>query len=157
TGTAPDPDAYRPADPARVAALAGARVAGETQAVLTDAEVAALRKKLNAWRWILWPLFPRGFAVAAGGRRLLDRPAAGRLADAETAGDCEIRVPALTIKEALANGHLSDLGITMFVRVRLLRAIDPRRVYGLFVLFQFDDYGHLHGPRALWRWTRAIL
>ena len=66
-------------------------------------------------------------------------------------------MPPLTLKEALANDHLSDLGITMVVRIRLLRRIDPRKVYGLFVLFQFDDYGHLRGPRAWARWIAAGL
>ena len=58
------------------------------------------------------------------------------------------------MKEALRNNHLTDLGITMFVRIRLLRRIDPRKIYGLFVLFQFDDYGHLKDAGALLRWLR---
>jgi hypothetical protein len=33
-----------------------------------------------------------------------------------------------------------------------LRRLDPRKVYGIFVLFQFDDYGHMRRPRALLRW-----
>ena len=45
----------------------------------------------------------------------------------------------------------------MLVRIRLLRRLDPRRVYGLFVLFQFDDYGHLRSLRALARWLWAGL
>jgi hypothetical protein len=40
----------------------------------------------------------------------------------------------------------------MFVRIRLLRRVDPRKIYGIFVLFQFDDYGHIRRPRALLRW-----
>jgi len=47
------------------------------------------------------------------------------------------------------------LGITMFVRIRLLRRrLDPRKVYALFVLFQFDDYGHLKSAASLLRWLR---
>ena len=45
----------------------------------------------------------------------------------------------------------------MFVRIRLLRRIDPRKVYGLFVLFQFDDYGHMRRPAALLRWLACGL
>ena len=56
------------------------------------------------------------------------------------------------MKEALRNNHLTDLGITMFVRIRLLGRIDPRKAYGLFVLFQFDDYGHLAGIVPFLRW-----
>jgi hypothetical protein len=44
----------------------------------------------------------------------------------------------------------------MFVRVRLARRARLRRLYGLFVLFQFHDYGHLRGPLALMRWLRGI-
>ena len=56
------------------------------------------------------------------------------------------------MKGALHNDHLTDLGITMFVRIRLLRPIDPRKAYGLFVLFQFDDYRHLAGLGPFLRW-----
>ena len=72
-------------------------------------------------------------------------------------GDFEVAVPALTMQEALRNDHLTDLGITMFVRVRLYRRRALRAIYGLFVLFQFHDYGHLRSKRALLRWGRAIL
>ncbi|HEV2336728.1 MAG TPA: hypothetical protein VGS13_14590 [Stellaceae bacterium] len=142
-----------------MAALTQARLADEAAAELTAAEVVRLEAKLNAWRWLLWPLFPPGFAFCLGGLRLAYSPRRGKLhdTDGETVGDFEISMPALTLKEALRNNHLSDLGITMFVRVRLLRRLDPRKVYGLFVLFQFDDYGHLRSPGAFLRWVRAIL
>ena len=38
------------------------------------------------------------------------------------------------------------------MRIRLLRRIDLRKPYALFVLFQFDDYGHLRSVRSLLRW-----
>jgi len=68
-------------------------------------------------------------------------------------GDFVVSVPKLTMTEAIRNNHLSDLGITMFVRVRLLRRLDPRKIYALFVLFQFDDYGHLRSGASLLRWV----
>jgi len=156
---APSEADYRPAAAVTVAALTQARVADEAAAELDPAEVVRLEAKLNAWRWLLWPLFPRGFGFRLGERRLAYSPRHGRLrdTDSQTVGDFEISMPALTLKEALRNNHLSDLGITMFVRVRLLRRLDPRKIYGLFVLFQFDDYGHLRGPGAFLRWLRAIL
>ncbi len=117
-----------------------------------------LADKLNAWRWLLWPLFPRGFGFAsATASRCMRRGAAGCATRTGKAGDCEIPRAGADGQGGAANNHLSDLGITMFVRVRLLRRLDPRRIYGLFVLFQFDDYGHLRGPRAFARWLRAIL
>ncbi len=57
------------------------------------------------------------------------------------------------MKEALRNNHLTDLGITMFVRIRICRkGFDPRKAYALFVLFQFEDYGHLASLGAFLRW-----
>jgi hypothetical protein len=148
------PAAYRPAVAARLAARTQERSAAERTAALDAADAAALRRKLNLWRWLLWPLFPRGFAFEAGETALVYDPRRGRvhLEPAGDYGDFVVSVPPLTLKEALANGHLSDLGITMFVKIRLLRRVDPRKVYGLFVLFQFDDYGHMRRPGAFVRW-----
>jgi hypothetical protein len=147
------PDAYRPAGDRR-AAHTEERLAEESAAVPDANDNARLQRKLNLWRWLLWPLFPRGFAFEAGGKALVYDPRRGRvrIESAGDYGDFVVSVPALSLKEALANDHLSDLGITMFVRIRLLRPIDPRKVYGLFVLFQFDDYGHMRRPAALLRW-----
>jgi hypothetical protein len=148
------PEHYRPAAVATRTTRTNERLAAEDAAVITLADAPAMRRKLNLWRWLLWPLFPRGFAFEAGNSALVYDPRHGevRLAPAGDYGDFVISVPALTLKEALANDHLTDLGITMFVRVRLLRRLDPRKVYGIFVLFQFDDYGHMRRPRALLRW-----
>jgi hypothetical protein len=130
------------------------RQADEQAAVLDATDADRLRRKLNRWRWLLWVLFPRGFAFEAGETSLVYEPRQGRLRRESRGdyGDFVISVPALVLKEALANDHLSDLGITMFVHIRLLRRVDPRKVYGLFVLFQFDDYGHLRRLGALLRW-----
>ena len=148
------PDQYRPAAAANRAARTKEQLGMESAAALDTADAARLQRKLNLWRWLLWPLFPRGFAFEAGGLALVYEPRRGlvRIAPAGDHGDFVVSVPALTLKEALANDHLSDLGITMFVRIRLLHRIDPRKVYGLFVLFQFDDYGHMRRPAALLRW-----
>ena len=67
-------------------------------------------------------------------------------------GEFVVTMPPLSLKEALASHRLTDLGTTMFLRVRLLRRIDPRKVYGLFLLFQIDDYGHMRPPRTFIRW-----
>jgi len=72
-------------------------------------------------------------------------------------GDFIVVIPKLTMKEAIRNNHVSELGISMFIRIRLLRRIDPRKVYALFALLQVDDYGHLASPAAFLRWFgRAI-
>jgi hypothetical protein len=146
------PEAYRTAAPE---VPTQQRLAAETAATLSAADIAGLERKLNRFRPLLRWATPRGFGFAFGDRRLHYDPRRGRLGDnagAET-GDFVIAAPTLTIKEAIANNHLSDLGITMFVRIRLCRkGFDPRRAYALFVLFQFDDYGHLAGLGPFLRW-----
>jgi hypothetical protein len=152
------PEHYRPMEPAKLAALTRQRAAEEAAADISAAETALLERKLNAFRRLLRLIFPRGFAFRLGEHCLEYNPARGRLRDGGGAGggqgDFIVDVPKLTMKEALRNNHVSDLGITMFVRIRLLRRVDPRKVYGLFVLFQFDDYGHLAGGGSLLRWLR---
>jgi len=151
-------DQYRPRAPARLVRFTGMRADAEAAAALDDADIARLTAKLNRWRALLRLLFPRGFSFRIGERRHYYAPGRGRIdTESSETGDFEIAVPPLILKEALANDHLSDLGITMVVRIRLLRRIDPRKVYGLFVLFQFDDYGHLRSPRAWARWILAGL
>jgi hypothetical protein len=153
---------YRPIDPATLARRTAERAIAEEEAEIAPAETALLERKLNAFRWLLRLLFRRGFSFRLGARRLRYNPGQGRLedvtaeevgaADGGAVGDFVVDVPKATMKEALRNNHVSDLGITMFVRIRLLRAVDPRKAYGLFVLFQFDDYGHLAGVRPFLRW-----
>ena len=153
------PERYNRVAAARVAALTARRMAEENAAVFGDADVAPLRRKLNAFRLLLAAIFPRGFSFRFGGRCLRYDAWRGRLRDVDAEGrergDFVIFVPTLTMKEALANDHVSDLGITMFVRIRLLRRFDPRWVYALFVLLGFDDYRHTRSLRALWRWVSA--
>lgn len=153
------PADYRPAAPATLAIRTAQRLAAEHATTMTQEDAAALQRKLNLWRFLLWPLFPRGFAFEAGDKALVYDPRRGRvyLTTAGDYGDFVIAVPPLTLREALANDHPTDLGITMFVRIRLLRKIDPRKVYGLFILFQLDDYGHMRRPGAFLRWLASGL
>jgi hypothetical protein len=155
------PKAYRPMNRATIARRTAERAAEEDDAEMSPQETALLERKLNAFRWLLRLLFPRGFGFRLGEKSLLYDPRRGRLRDGGATGDglgdagpgdFVIDVPKATMKEALRNNHLTDLGITMFVRIRLLRRIDPRKAYGLFVLFQFDDYGRLAGIVPFLRW-----
>jgi len=148
------PEQYRPLARARVAMLTGRRVDEEEATTLSAEDVAGLERKLNAFRWLLWLFFPRGFAFQLGEHRLHYDGLRGRLQDSyfSKRGDFVVVVPKLTMKEAVRNNHVSELGISMFVRIRLLRRLDPRKVYALFALLQVDDYGHLANPAALLRW-----
>jgi Beta-lactamase superfamily domain len=152
----PSPDQYRPMAAETIAQRTTECAAVEAAAEISPEELALLQRKLNAFRWLLRVLCPRGFGFRLGDRCLAYDSWQGRLRDepaTAAVGDFTVEVPKATMKEALANNHLSDLGITMFVRIRLLRRIDPRRAYALFVLFQFDDYGHLAGIGPLLRWV----
>jgi hypothetical protein len=149
---------YRPIEPARFAAPIRHRAAEEAAAEISHEEVVLLERKLNKFRPLLWFILPRGFAFRLGEHYLVYRPQDGRLRTADPdgeVGDFVVDIPKLALKEALHNNHLSDLGIAMFVRIRLLRKVDPRKAYALFVLFQLDDYGHLAGTAALARWLRC--
>ena len=138
----------------RLAALTRQRVREEEAATLSAEDVAGLERKLNAFRWILVLLFPRGFAFQLGEERLDYDAFRGRLRGdiSSSRGGFILEIPKLTIKEAVRNNHVSELGISMFVRIRLLRRVDPRKVYALLALLQVDDYGHLASPAALLRW-----
>ncbi len=153
------PDQYRPMERSRVAALTERRVAEEEAAELSAEDVAGLERKLNTFRWLLWLFFPRGFAFELGERRLGYDTFRGRLGEGNLSnrGDFIVVIPKLTSKEAVRNNHVSELGISMFVRIRLLRRLDPRKVYALFALLQVDDYGHLKSPAAFLRWLRRGL
>jgi hypothetical protein len=153
------PAHYRAVDSVKVAALVGERLAEEENATISTEDVAQLERRINTWRWLLWLILPRGFTVVLGDRCLEYHAFRGRLVenDAPTEGDFLVSIPKLTMKEALRNSHISDLGITMFVRVRLLRKIDPRKVYALFIMFQFADYGHSRSVGSLLRWLGAAL
>jgi len=152
------PEDYRPMEASKLVMLTRRRSAEEEAADISAEDVAGVERKLNAFRWLLWMMFPRGFAFQFGQRRFKYNALRGRLRDGDRAsadcGDFIVAVPKLTMKEAVRNNHLTDLGITMFVRIRLLRRLDPRKVYALFVLFQFDDYGHLKSAASLLRWLR---
>jgi hypothetical protein len=151
------PEQYRPMEPAKLAMLTRRRAAEEEAAEISPGDVTGVERKLNALRWLLWAMFPRGFTFQFGERCFKYAALRGRLRSADDAsgcGDFIVVVPKLTIKEAVRNDHLTDLGITMFVRIRMLRQIDLRKAYALFVLFQFHDYGHLRNTASLLRWLR---
>jgi hypothetical protein len=151
--SAPAPENYRLMPSKRVATLTERRLVAEEGVEISAADIRGLERKLNKFRLLLRFVFRRGFAFRLGGRVYGYDPAAGQLAEGAALGDFVVDVPKLTLREAVANNHLSDLGITMLVRIRLLRRLDPRKVYALFVLFQFDDYGHLRNTRSFLRWV----
>jgi hypothetical protein len=152
--TAVSPEHYRSPDCRRVARRVEEREIEERATVLTAADLDLLQRKLNRFGRLIRILLPRGFAFRFGAQSLFYDPRRRALADCpgRARGDFVVEAPPATVRDALRHNHLSDLGITMFVRIRVLRPIDLRKAYGLFVLFQFDDYGHLAGLRPFLRW-----
>jgi hypothetical protein len=152
---------YARTEAGRVASLTRQRLAEENSAVFSAGDIGGFERKLNAFGWLLRPGFPRGFSFQLSQRCLRYDGRHGRLAETDPAGaergDFVISVPTFIMKEALATDHLSDLDISMFIRIRLLRRIDPRKVYLIFNLLGLLEYHHVRGTRALARWIAASL
>jgi hypothetical protein len=148
------PERYRRMERSRLAELTGRRVAEEESTALAAEDIIGLERKLNVFRWFLWLFFLRGFAFQLGEQRLRYNALRGRLEEASRSGsgDFIVVIPKLAVKEAVRNNHVSELAISMFVRIRLLRRADPRKIYALFAALQLDDYGHLTSSAALLRW-----
>jgi hypothetical protein len=65
--------------------------------------------------------------------------------------DFIISLPDKVLYEALQNGVLTDLGITLFVRVDT--KISIKRTYAAFLLMGLHDYGHFKNPLRLTRFV----
>jgi hypothetical protein len=65
--------------------------------------------------------------------------------------DFIISLPDKVLSEALQNGVLTDLGITLFVRVDT--KISIKRTYAAFLLMGLHDYGHFKDPGRLARFV----
>jgi len=98
-------------------------------------------------------LVPPRFAFQLGARRLPLQMARAVFDDFATGsggrdGAFVIEIPKLTREDP--KQRLKD---TMLVSFVCCERLDPRKVYALFVLFQFDDYGPLRSIGVLLRWV----
>ena len=66
--------------------------------------------------------------------------------------DMVISLPDKVLDESLHNNVLTDLGITMFIRVDT--QVSTRLAYGAFLLFGLHDYGHFNGLRRVLAFAR---
>ena len=101
TSTAIAPAAYRPMNRATIKRRTAERAAEEDGAEISPQGSALLERRLNAFRWLLRLLFPRGFGFRFGERSLLYDPRrrpitaqrsgcrAGRFCHRRTEGDDE--------------------------------------------------------------------
>jgi hypothetical protein len=66
--------------------------------------------------------------------------------------DVTITLPDKVLDESLANNVLTDLGITMFIRVDT--QVSRRRAYAVFLMFGLHDYGYFNDWRSSLRFVR---
>jgi len=131
-----------------------AQEALDTQVSFDDADLQRLAAKLNASRWLLALMFPRGIGFELEDTRLRYSPWSGLLQRGTSSGDFVLRVPAQAFKDAVQYGHFGDLGTTMFTMVVLNSGMHPRRVYLFFMLVTLHDYGHTTSFRNWLTWMR---
>ena len=131
-----------------------AQEALDTQVSFDDGDLQRLAAKLNASRWLLAMMFPRGIGFELEHTRLRYSPWSGVLQRGSSSGDFVLRVPAQAFKDAVQYGHFGDLGTTMFTMVVLNSTMHPRRVYLFFMLVTLHDYGHTTSLRNWLTWVR---
>lgn len=129
----------------------------DRHAELTDGDLARLGRKLNASRWLLAALFPRGIGFRLDRSELRYSGWSGRLARGPAGGDVTLQMPTQAFKDAVEFGHVGDMGTTMFTMVQLNTGIDPRRVYLFFFLMSLHDYGHTTSLGGWFSWGRRVL
>jgi hypothetical protein len=127
------PAEYRPMERSGVATLTERRVAGGDGRAIAE-DIAGLERKQRPFDGCCG-CFPRGFAFQLGEQRLHYNALRGTLeGNSSDRGDFVVVIPKLAIK-AVRNNHVSELGISMFIGITLLRRIDPER-FTLFALLR---------------------
>jgi hypothetical protein len=146
-------DVQRVLDPERAAIVA--KRESEEAAFTPPADLADRLKRYLDGIALLPLLFRRGIGwrLATSGRELF-YSTRGRAVSRAIPRDHDfvITLPDKVLDEALTNGVLSDLGITMFVRVDT--KVRPRLAYSAFLLMGLRDYGYFDGVRSFARFIR---
>ena len=136
------------------AAKVGAREAEEAEFRLPDDFDARLKRYLDevvGLRWILrrgigWRLSTSGSERFYNSRT---KAIEHRIPDRY---DMVITLPDKVLDESLHNNVLTDLGITMIIRVDT--RINSRLAYGTFLLFGLHDYGHFNDVGSIVRFAK---
>lgn len=66
--------------------------------------------------------------------------------------DVIINLPDKVLYESLENNVLTDLGITMFIKVET--RVSDKLTYGLFLLMDLHDYGYFNNYKEFAKFTR---
>jgi len=102
--------------------------------------------------------FPRGvgFSLSSSGQAYFYRPWSKRVTRRiPKSYDVVITLPDQVLVEALQNGILTDLGITMLIRVDSKTNI--KLTYALFLLMALRDYGYFKSPTFFLKFLRFYL
>lgn len=119
-----------------------------------DACIEKLRQKLNHHRLLLCVLFPKGIGFNLENQELYYNPWSGDINETAAKGNFILKIPAGVFRDAIKFGHFGDLGITMFTTIVLNSNIHPRRIYLLFIIMTFHDYGHTAKLTSFIKWFR---
>lgn len=102
------------------------------------------------------PLFFRhgiGWRLTTSGKEYYYKPRSKTLEDKIPDDyDVIINLPDKVVSESLDNNVLTDLGVTMFIKVET--QINLKVAYGLFLLMGLHDYGHFNSYREFIRFIR---
>ena len=131
---------------------------GEEEAFRLPATFDAQLKRYLDEVYFLRLIFRRGIGwrlTTSGEERFYDTRRRAILARIPDEYDLIIELPDQVLSEALANNVLTDLGITMFVRVDT--KIHLKVTYSVFLLMGLHDYGHFNGPKSFYRFLRYYL
>lgn len=152
------PDDYRVRNQA---ALIEERETQERNAIFSPKDVSTLETKLNASRYLYALLFPNGVGFNINSSYYVYSPIKGNIKSCDRARikstHFSIQVPAQTLKEALANEHLGDIGISMFINIELHRKINLKLIYLFFMLITVHDYKHSRSVKEFFRWLTSTV
>jgi hypothetical protein len=119
-----------------------------------DAKLKAYHDDVAPFRWLY--RHGIGWRLTTSGQERYYDTRTRRLEHAIPAGyDLTISVPDRVLAEALDNGILTDLGITMLIRVD--SQVRLRRAYAAFMLMGLRDYGHLASAKTFAEFLRFYL
>jgi hypothetical protein len=151
------PNAYLH-NPATIYPKVETQTQAEAQAVFTEEDREALRKKFNGNRWYLWALFPKGIGFMLDNEVKISYSAwTGKITDGIKKPSFSLQIPTQALKDALMFEHFADLGITMFTLVILNQKINIKLIYLFFLLITLHDYRHTVSFSNFFKWLSNSL
>jgi hypothetical protein len=133
----------------------------EEGATLELKHLALLQKKLNSSRYLYAILFPKGVGFEVNEQYYHYSAIRGRVIQCQRSrleqAHFSVKVPAQTLKEALENEHLGDIGISMFIEVSLHSKINLKLIYIFFMLITIHDYKHNRSVSEFIQWMTSTV